>query len=119
MRETLIACAAWIAMVAALTAVAAARPPPGTPGQFSAWYRSLMTPGTGITCCSVADCRPAQFRMTKDHYEVFIPSDVFPHGSDGWERVPDKAIIRTPNPTGSAVACWTGYVHCFVLPALS
>ena len=63
-------CAAAVAMMFAARAGAA--PPDGVdPGSpLAQWYRSLRTPDTGVSCCSVADCRPVQARQVEDHWEV-------------------------------------------------
>ena len=105
-----------------MPALAHARPPPGPPGKFSAWFRSLQIPGTSLSCCAEADCRPVSFRMRGGHYQAFIDSTHFPDGPNAWVSVPDSKILRDkPNPTGFAQACWTrwGGVLCFVLPSLA
>jgi hypothetical protein len=91
-------------------------------GEFSAWYKSLEIPGTTLSCCSEADCRPVGFRTTEGHYQAFIDRSHFRDGPDAWVTVPDDKIIRDkPNPTGLAQACWTrwGNVLCFILPSLT
>ena len=68
-------------------------------GPTNRWYKSLKQPQTGISCCDISDCEPVDSRTASDHYEVFI--------NDKWWAVPGKVILEsTPNPTGSAVACW-------------
>ncbi|MBV8913052.1 MAG: hypothetical protein JOZ05_08455, partial [Acetobacteraceae bacterium] len=88
---------------------ASAAPPPDADPGFAPWFRGLRVPGTGTSCCSIADCRPAESRIVGDHYEVFI---------DGkWLRVPPELILeRADNPTGRAVVCWTptAGILCFV-----
>lgn len=104
------------------SSVALARPPPGATGQFASWYHSLTIPGTSLSCCSNADCRPVGFRTRDGHYEAFIDKQHFTDGPDEWVRVPESKIIRDkPNPTGIAQACWTrwGSVLCFVLPSMT
>src|SRR5215469_11624117 len=64
------------------------------------WYKSLKQPNTGVSCCSIADCRAADYRTNGDHYEVFI--------NNKWTVVPqDKVLQRVDNPVGRAVVCWT------------
>jgi hypothetical protein len=92
-----------------LTGIAAANPPEGADARMAPWFHSLQQPGTGVPCCSISDCRTADFRTSGDHYEVMV---------DGWwqEVLPDKVIHRSENPTGRAVVCWTP-VHgilCFI-----
>lgn len=114
---------ALLVSVLVLTSSAAlAKPPSGGPGPYSAWFRSLTIPGTSLSCCSNADCRPVGFRTRNGHYEAFIDKMQFTDGPDEWVRVPESKIIRDkPNPTGSAQACWTrwGNVLCFVLPSMT
>ena len=93
----------------ALTAPAQAKPPPGADPALSPWFEDLRQPGTGRSCCSVADCRAVDFRIVTDHYEA--------HVGDQWMTVPaDKILHRYDNPTGRAVVCWTPAlgVMCFV-----
>jgi hypothetical protein len=93
--------------VAGLPALAA--PPPDADPNLAPWFRGLHVPGTGTSCCSIADCRPVESRIVGDHYEVFV---------DGkWLRVPPDLILeRADNPTGRAVVCWTptAGILCFV-----
>jgi hypothetical protein len=86
---------------------------------LGAWYESL-TNLKGERCCSVSDCRKTDYRLTANGYEVLIDNR-FPTlygASPGWYPVADWAAVpRTPNPTGSAVACfYAGQVHCLVMP---
>lgn len=90
-----------IALLALLciVSVAHAAPPTDRPldPTMTEWYRSLHQPGTGASCCSVADCRPYDARIVKDHYEIRL--------HDKWWPVPDNVVLHRENPTGSAVAC--------------
>lgn len=108
----LLATAAWIAL-------AHAKPPPGADpdSPMAAWYQSLAQPETGYPCCSVADCRPVQYRTVGDRYEAFIDRKSFGASApDDWVRVPKAHVLRRhDNPTGEAVACWfIGEIRCFV-----
>lgn len=88
---------------------AGADPPPNADPALAPWFRSLLQPGTSISCCSVADCRATEYRIEGDHYEALI--------GDTWFVVPpDKVLERTDNPTGRAVVCWTPQrgIVCFV-----
>jgi len=92
-----------------LVPMAHAEPPEGVDPRLSPWFSSLRQPGTGISCCSIADCRAVDYRMTSDHYEVLI--------EDKWLVVPqEKVLQRIDNPVGRAVVCWTPQVGimCFV-----
>ena len=95
--------------LAVLVAPVEAAPPPNADPALAPWFRSLMQPGTGISCCSLSDCRVADSRTQGDHYEAFI--------GDRWIAVPPERILqRTDNPTGRAVVCWTPQrgIMCFV-----
>lgn len=97
------------AAVACTAATAIARPPPNADPKLAPWFESLRQPRSGASCCSIADCRPADFRTSGDHYEVKLQR--------GWTAVPrEKILHRLDNPTGRAVVCWTPSVGimCFV-----
>jgi hypothetical protein len=86
-----------------------AAPPPDADPAMAPWFNSLRQPGSGISCCSIADCRPVDYRTVGDHYEAYIEGE--------WRPVPpDKVLTRADNPTGRAVVCWTKLsgIMCFV-----
>jgi len=101
--------ASTFAALGLLAGVAAARPPPNADMSLAPWFQSLRQPGTGMSCCSIADCRQTDFRVHNGHYQALI---------DGvWRSVPPNAVLqRTDNPTGRAVVCYTPYfgIMCFV-----
>jgi hypothetical protein len=86
-----------------------ARSPPNADKLLAPWFQGLRQPGTGISCCSVADCRLTDFRTQGDHYEAMIDGQ--------WREVPATTILeRIENPTGHAVVCYTPArgIMCFV-----
>jgi hypothetical protein len=92
-----------------LTSAAAAAPPENADPALAPWFQSLAVPGTGISCCSIADCRPTEYRMVDDHYEALIEGR--------WTHIPPRKVLdRTDNPVGRAVVCWTRErgIMCFV-----
>jgi hypothetical protein len=99
-------------MVAAAVFTAApvqAAPPENADPTLAPWFEGLRQPGTGISCCSIADCRTADYRIAHDHYEAFVEGL--------WRDVPpDRVLHRDDNPTGRAVVCWTPAtgVMCFI-----
>jgi len=98
-----------LAAVILLAGTAMADPPPNADPALAPWFRSLVQPGTSISCCSVSDCRATDYRIQGDHYEALI--------GGAWFAVPaDKILQRTDNPTGRAVVCWTPQrgILCFV-----
>jgi hypothetical protein len=89
-----------------------AAPPDGADSKLTPWFEGLRQPGTGKSCCSIADCRPVDYRTSGDHYEALIRGN--------WVAIPaDKVLQRVDNPTGNAVVCWTPTlgVMCFVRAA--
>ena len=96
-------------MAALVPTTAGAQPPDNADPALGPWFRSLLVPGTSISCCSVTDCRATEYRIEADHYEALIGGN--------WIIVPpDKILQRTDNPTGHAVVCWTPQrgILCFV-----
>ena len=101
-----------IALLACVTAHAVAAPPPNADPALRDWYEGLRSPSTGVSCCSVADCRPT------DAYEL-IGSGWRVERGGVWYNVPPETVIAAENPTGRAVACVYGaQVHCFVAPSM-
>lgn len=88
--------------------VAYGAPPENADPALAPWFRSLAQPDTGISCCSIADCRPVDARITPDGWEIFH--------DDKWLPVPPaKILVGKQNPTGKPVACvLNGQVLCFV-----
>jgi hypothetical protein len=92
-----------------LAGSALAAPPENADPTLAPWFQSLRQPGTGVSCCSISDCRQTDFRSVDSHYEVMIEGT--------WRPVPpDKVLQRMDNPTGRAVVCWTPTlgIMCFV-----
>ena len=87
-----------------------ARPPEDADPTLHGWFQSLKQPGSGVSCCSVADCRPVEYRLANDGYEALLDAK--------WVAVPDDRVLRNkPNPTGRAQLCRSpisGAILCFV-----
>jgi len=101
--------AAWALWVATH---AQAAPPENSDQRLAPWYQGLKQPGSGVSCCSIADCRQVDYRVAGGHYEAMIESR--------WMPVPDDKVLRnTPNPTGRGVVCYTPWqgILCFVSAA--
>lgn len=93
-----------------------AAPPPNADPALAPWFQGLRDKD-GMQCCSIADCRPTQYRNVGDDYEVLVQKPQFDIGEPKWVLVPKAKILdRIDNPTGGAVVCWTPYrgVLCFV-----
>jgi hypothetical protein len=109
-----------VAIVVGLASRAGAAPPPVTDPVLEPWFRSLHQPGTGLPCCSIADCRITSARDTPWGYETLI--------DDKWIVVPRERVLGTvTNPTGHAVVCYRTFhdenmqalpvtIFCFVRP---
>jgi hypothetical protein len=87
-----------------------AAPPENADPALHGWFESLKQPGSGVSCCSIADCRPVDYKMDSNGYEALIEAK--------WVRVPDEKILHgKPNPTGRGVLCRSpisGTILCFV-----
>jgi len=106
----LIACSSVLVVLGLGSAPAA--PPDGadpnsTVGQ---WFQSLKQPGSGASCCSIADCRPVDYRIGTEGYEARLDDD--------WVHVPDQRVLHgQSNPTARAIVCRSpvsGAILCFV-----
>jgi hypothetical protein len=110
-----------IAASLVLGRVAVAAPPDSPDPVLAPWFESLQQPGTGASCCSIADCRTAEFRQDREGYEVLIDGR-WKMSMPFWLRVPPNRMIdRMDNPTNRAVVCFTpeAGILCFVRPAES
>jgi hypothetical protein len=97
------------AILAGLAGHGAAAPPENADPKLAPWFESLKQPGSGVSCCSIADCRPAEYRLAVDGYEAFLDAK--------WVRVPEDRVVRQRNPLGRAVVCRSpisGLILCFV-----
>ena len=75
-----------------------------------AWFKR-MHDGNGIGCCDSADGYPVDYEMREDGY--------WAHFNSVWLSVPESAILRQPNPIGTAVAWFWEFdgdieVRCFI-----
>ena len=105
-------CAVTAAFIVVSFIGASAAPPPNADATLAPWFQSLRQPGTGISCCSMADCRATEYRTTAIGYEAFV--------DDKWMPVPpDRVLEHTDNPTGRAIVCYMPGrgILCFVRPA--
>lgn len=91
---------------------ARAAPPENADPALAPWFQSLRQPGTGISCCSIADCRVTDYRTNGNGYETLV--------DEKWLSVPpDRILQHISNPTGRAIVCYhpgTG-ILCFVRPS--
>ena len=108
-RSALAFCSFVFPALLAAGALEAAAPENGEPSMHG-WFESLKQPGSGVSCCSIADCRPVDYKLNGEGYEALIETR--------WMRIPDDKILHgKPNPTGRAVLCRSpisGTILCFV-----
>lgn len=87
-----------------------AAPPENADPALRDWFQSLKQPGTSISCCSISDCRPVEYRLAKDGYDALV--------NGHWVRVPaGKVLHHTANPTAQGILCqqpFGGSILCFV-----
>ena len=117
MERAIVVGLCWAVMIGAANAY----PPPDADMSLAPWFQGLRQPGTGMMCCSIADCRTVDFRQDRDGYEVLIDSR-WKLSNPFWLRVPPNRIIdRIDNPTNRGGACFTpeAGILCFVRPAES
>jgi len=95
-----------------LLALLLAAPPPGATGQYNEYFKGLMRPDTGTSCCDESDCRFTPARSTPTGWEALT--------QDGtWVQIPPTKILHgKKSPTGMAILCHLPHagVLCFVLP---
>jgi hypothetical protein len=106
------ASAAFSVVLMALLAAGAlkAASPESADPSMNGWFESLKQPGSGVSCCSIADCRPVDYKLDSSGYEALIEAR--------WVRIPeDKILHGKPNPVGRGVLCRSpisGTILCFV-----
>lgn len=86
------------------------------PGQYDGvdpetqkWFNGLGQPDKRpqfVGCCSVADCRTVETRLTPEgSYQVKIEDEWMDFPPEKVEK--DEKVLRA-NPMGKPVACWVG-----------
>ena len=119
---------ALVAAALLLCAVSAhAAPPPGVNpnSPLGRWVRSLTDP-LGVSCCSIADCRPVDVQLVRNPdgsttWQALIERQQFgPTAPNAYVDVPWNVVRHThsdgPPPNQVAWACWWGgRVRCLVL----
>jgi hypothetical protein len=78
-----------------------------------AWFKSLKQPGTGYSCCDIADCR----RTEADWHSGQWWADV----GGAWTPIPHDKELTKPSIDGDAYVCYspTRQVYCFVKPNMA
>ena len=114
--------AAIIVLLASFTAIAA--PPQNADPALAPWFRSLINPVVGLSCCAESDghiLKESEWRVNGNQYEIHV-------AGNWWPVPPQNVLNNVPNPTGGAVAFWEMHRHgndrppniyCFVRPVES
>lgn len=104
-----------LALIVALAVAAHGEPPAGADPALAPFFQSLKQPGSGASCCSVADCRPVKTRFSVTGLQAFIGTQ-FPGGPNEWRDVPEDVIIRgVANQVGVPILCFLGgSVRCYL-----
>lgn len=100
-----------------VSTMALAKAPPNPDPTLAPFFHGLKQPDTGMSCCSIADCRPVKIRVHENRLQVFIDKESFTDGPDQWVDVPpSKMLTPRPNPTGEPIACWSELygIMCFL-----
>lgn len=87
-----------------------AAPPEGADPALAPFFRSLLRPDTGTSCCDISDCSPVESLTAGDHYQALA--------GDEWIDIPNDKIIRPQsNPAGRAILCMAPgaarLIYCF------
>jgi hypothetical protein len=95
-----------------------AAPPTDADPNLRPWFRSLLQPQTGLSCCDRSDCRTVRYRIVNSHFQAYIGNEFarWQNPPYAWVDVPDSHVLhRHDNPTGEGVACWADdQIICFV-----
>lgn len=77
------------------------------------WFKSLQVPGTGYSCCDVADCHKTNAKFVGGHWYAAVPA---PDGP-ATEVPPDKVLRRPISIDGDAYICTNNnWIRCFIPP---
>lgn len=86
------------------------------------WFKSLHRPGTGISCCDIADCRPTEAKWQGNRWWAVVLGQ--------WQLIPPESVLKSPHSLdGNAYVCLgesheiDGHkvdtlIYCFVPPDL-
>src|SRR3954454_2742711 len=118
MPQRVIHALAAVCLIYCCPAPLRAAPPPYADPALAPWFRSLHQPKTNQSCCDRSDCRTVQYRIIDGHFQAFIGGEFarWQNPPFAWVDVPEDSILhRHDNPTGEAVACWSGRtIICFI-----
>jgi hypothetical protein len=93
---------ALITFVASITAAGAE--------DRSAWFKSLMQPDTGLSCCDISDCRRADADWRDGQWWAVVEGQ--------WTPIPPQKELSKRSIDGDAYVCSSPSrkIYCFVKP---
>ena len=101
----------WAVVLVSCAALSfpAAAPPPNADMSLAPWFQGLRQPDTGMSCCSIADCRQTDFRTEGSQYDAMVEGEW-----RGCRRT--RSLSGSRNHTGHAVVCYTPGrgIMCFI-----
>jgi len=79
----------------------------------SAWFKSLLQPDTGYSCCDISDCRRADANWHDGQWWAVVEGQ--------WTPIPPQKELSKRSIDGEAYVCSspTRRVYCFVKPDLA
>jgi hypothetical protein len=78
-------------------------------GDHHDWYKTLISPVTGISCCDNKDCRPTRAYVDDEGaWRALL--------NGHWISVPREKVLKTMAPDGNSHICANdfGMIFCFV-----
>ena len=75
-----------------------------------AWFKSLMQPDTGISCCDISDCRRTDADWRQGQWWAKVDGD--------WTPIPRNKELNRQSIDGDAYVCagTKRTIFCFVKP---
>jgi hypothetical protein len=83
------------------------------PEDRSAWFKSLTQPGTGMSCCDIADCRRTEADWREGQWWANVEGR--------WTPIPKDKELSKNSIDGDAYVCSGAgrRVYCFVPPDMA
>ncbi len=77
------------------------------------WFKSLVQPGTGLSCCDISDCRRAEADWHSGQWWATVEGQ--------WTPIPPEKELSKRSIDGDAYVCASPnrHVYCFVKPNLA
>jgi hypothetical protein len=85
-------------------------------GERGAWFKSLKQPGTGLSCCDIADCTRTEAVWRDGQWWAVVRGQ--------WTPIPRRREVHTRSIDGEAYICTSqkrlpASIYCFVPPNMS